>query len=270
MAFVDRFFNFNITIGQSGFGFNFGCFSMPKFFSGMPFTGCFNNLGCLTNFNFFSPNSWFQQYSNPMMLNSPSVFDIGSNFSLPTVGYTNMYNSYGLDNSWQNNFYGPNFDTFNFTADIKSSSSSNKKVKKIEDDKNFTYNNDKDIYATKNAGEIKQLTSEMQTRTKKLIAYANSQGYDVEIISGYRSQAEQDQLRKKYEAQGQMNRAAKISPHTSRKAIDIRVYKNGKKCEAGYDLLGQYAVNELGMRWGGYFKNWMVEKWHFDYGWRNA
>ena len=116
MAFVDRFLNFNITIGQSGFGFNFGCFSMPKFFSGMPFTGCFNNLGCLTNFNYFSPNSWFQQYSNPMMLNSPSVFDIGSNFSLPTVGYTNMYNSYGLDNSWQNNFYGPNFDTFNFTA----------------------------------------------------------------------------------------------------------------------------------------------------------
>jgi hypothetical protein len=92
----------------------------------------------------------------------------------------------------------------------------------------------------------------------------------VKINSGYRSQAEQDKLRADYEAKGKKNVAAKVSPHTSGKAIDIRVMKDGKRCEAGYDLLGEYAVSELGMRWGGNFKNWAVEKWHFDYGWRTA
>ncbi len=260
------FLNFNINIGQPRFGFNFGCFSMPNFFSGMPF---FNN------FNYFSPTSWFQQYSNPMMYSSPSVFGYMNNNPMPTFNQnSSVFMNYQTDfsNAWMQNstMQMPSFDTFNWTTNISSSSSSDKKTKDKDVDDNFTYNNEKDIYSTKNAEEIKQLTSDMQERTKKLIAYANSKGYDVEIISGYRSQAEQDKLRAKYEAQGQKKRAAKISPHTSGKAIDIRVYKNGKKCEAGYDLLGKYAVDELGMRWGGNFKNWMVEKWHFDYGWRTA
>lgn len=254
MAFFNCFLNFNINFTQPNFGFNFGCFSMPNFFSNMP----------LFNFPNFSTMPPFLQYPSPTNFNMPSVFS-GSSFNMPTMNFNSGFNM------WQTSPM-PMLDTFNWSSGsnkVQSSSTKSNSNNQVEEaGKNFTYNNNKDIYAKNNAAKMKKLTSGMQEKTKKLIAYANAKGYDVYILSGYRSQAEQDALRAKYEAQGQYNRAAKVSPHTSRKAIDIRVYKNGKRSDAGYNLLGKYAVKELGMRWGGNFKNWMVEKWHFDYGWR--
>ena len=208
---------------------------------------------------------FYQDYGNPIMFNTPNVFDCMKTFTPIFTNNNNFFTgSYQSDFnlSWQNNSCSmPRVYTPNKTTKTKPSLSNKK-----ETTNNYTYNNEKDIYATQNSQKIKQLNNEMQERTKKLIAYANLNGYDVEITSGYRSQEEQDRLIKKYTELGQPNRAAKISAHTSRKAIDIRVYKNGKRCEAGYDLLGKYAVDNLGMRWGGNFKS-VVEKWHFDYDW---
>jgi peptidoglycan L-alanyl-D-glutamate endopeptidase CwlK len=104
----------------------------------------------------------------------------------------------------------------------------------------------------------------MRERTEKLIAYAIENGYDVEIISGKRTQQEQEALRKKYA--NQPGRVAKRSAHVEGLAIDIRVYKNGTRDQKGYALLGDYAKSNLGMRWGGDFKTFR-EDWHFDYNW---
>ena len=111
---------------------------------------------------------------------------------------------------------------------------------------------------------MKNLTSEMQEKTKKLIAYANEKGYDVQISSGYRTQAEQNELKKKYA--NEPGRVADKSAHCEGKAIDIKVTKNGQESDAGYNLLGKYAKSELGMRWGGDFTSYR-ERWHFDYNW---
>ena len=104
----------------------------------------------------------------------------------------------------------------------------------------------------------------MQKQTQKLIAYANENGYDVQITSGYRSQEKQKQLQEQYK--DQPGRVAKRSAHCEGKAIDIRVTKDGVESDTGYSMLGQYAKSELNMRWGGDFSSFR-ERWHFDYGW---
>jgi uncharacterized protein YcbK (DUF882 family) len=129
---------------------------------------------------------------------------------------------------------------------------------------NYTYDNSNDKFADNNKNYLKNLNPEMRKRTEQLIAYANSNGYDVKITSGKRTSEEQKQLQKKYAKQP--GRVAKRSAHVAGKAIDIEVYKNGVKVDEGYNLLGNYAKNELGMRWGGDFKSYR-ERWHFDYGW---
>lgn len=141
MAFVNHFLNININFGQPRFGFNFGCFSMPNFFQNMPFFNCFNNFMPFNSFNSFSPNSW-QQYINPTMYNTPSVFTTGINYTPPSIDYTNTYNNYGLNNTWQTNFNGPNFDTFNYSTHINSTSNikSNQSLNKNKFSKKASYN----------------------------------------------------------------------------------------------------------------------------------
>ena len=104
----------------------------------------------------------------------------------------------------------------------------------------------------------------MQEKTKKLIAYANKNGYDVQIIDGYRTEAEQKELQNKY--QDEPGRVATNSAHCAGKAIDIKVTQNGQVSDSGYKLLGNYAKSQLGMRWGGDFSSYR-ERWHFDYDW---
>lgn len=268
MAYCNIFANLNINLSR--FNFNLGGFAMPNFFLNMPFF----------NLNNFSYTAGIQQYFN---VNMPSVFGSSTSFSPPQMNITNSFGGFNTGNNWQNSLAMPNFDLFNsfsswqmpyqttgfdtfnfgnYSTNVFGSKNSSKKTHN-----NFTYNNTEDKYAQNNYSYMKNLTPEMQERTKKLIAYAISSGYDVEIISGYRTQEEQKQLCEKYK--NQPGRAAKNSAHTAGKAIDIRVYKNGQKCDAGYNLLGKYAVSELGMRWGGNFKSF-VEKWHFDYDWVKA
>ena len=110
MAFMNCFLNFNINFGQPRFGLNFGCFSMPNFFTNMPLFNCFNS---------FSPISWFQQYNNPMMFNSPSIFSSINTMPMPmpTSNFNNIFTEYNTSlNNWQTTDYSmPNFDTFDWT-----------------------------------------------------------------------------------------------------------------------------------------------------------
>lgn len=105
--------------------------------------------------------------------------------------------------------------------------------------------------------KISKLSQTMQEKTMKLLDYAKSQGMEVSITSGYRTESEQAELRRK-----KPNLAAKKSLHCQGKAIDIKI-KNGT--DADYKKLGDYAKS-LGMRWGGDFKNPCAERWHFDLG----
>lgn len=108
----------------------------------------------------------------------------------------------------------------------------------------------------KNGDKISKLTPKMQEKTMQLLDYAKSQGMNVTITSGYRTQAEQQELlrtRPQY--------AAKKSLHCEGKAIDIRI-ASGK--DEDYKKLGDYAKS-IGMRWGGDFSK-VKERWHFDLG----
>ena len=178
-----------------------------------------------------------------------------------------------INNSWANNYELPNLDTFtpstytpkeyDWASSMGLPSSNPPKKKKVQNH-SLAYNSKTDIYATQNAEYIKNLTNEMQERTKKLIAYANKNGYDVEISSGYRTEQRQKELQEEYK--NEPGRVAEKSAHCAGKAIDIKVSKNGQESEAGYNLLGKYAKSELGMRWGGDFTSYR-ERWHFDYDW---
>ncbi len=107
------------------------------------------------------------------------------------------------------------------------------------------------------AKKIMQLDPEMQQKTMQLLDYAKSQGMEVSITSGYRTKEEQKELQRT-----RPQYAAKDSPHTRGKAIDICI-ASGK--DSDYEKLAAYAKS-IGMRWGGDFS--VKERWHFDYNWR--
>lgn len=238
----------NINFAQPRF--TFGCFTMPNFFSNFSLFG----FGC-NGFNPFGQMSYFQPYYTPTSLQPPSVFGYMNN--LPPVNYnlnSNLNYMPNFNSCWGNyNIAPPQFDTFRLSGVMPEN-----KPKKV------TYDSSKDKNATANADYIEDLTSEMQERTKKLIAYANENGYDVQITSGYRTEEEQNALKEKYK--NESGRVANKSAHCEGKAIDIKVTKDGKESDAGYELLGEYAKNNLDMRWGGDFTSYR-ERWHFDYDW---
>ena len=108
----------------------------------------------------------------------------------------------------------------------------------------------------KNDEKIAKLDPQMQIKVKDLLEYAKSKGLNVTITSGYRTQAQQEELlrtRPEY--------AAKDSLHCKGKAIDISI-ANGT--DSDYKLLADYAKS-IGMRWGGDFSK-VKERWHFDMG----
>lgn len=218
----------------------------------------------MSYFSYFTKTELNFQFFNFWNFNFPSWnYNIGNSFS-PT--YPRTSNNYTIQNNVINNSYNR---TTTWTTGNKQDLKFNFSSLCFEPMDTFEQTQSFDIYSKTNENYIKNLTAEMQERTRKLISYANKNGYDVKITSGYRSQAHQDQLRAKYEAQGETKRAAKVSAHTYGKAIDISVYKDGKKCDEGYNLLGEYAKRELGMRWGGDFNSYR-EPWHFDYDWKKA
>ncbi|CDC19551.1 MAG: M15 family metallopeptidase [Candidatus Gastranaerophilaceae bacterium] len=113
-------------------------------------------------------------------------------------------------------------------------------------------------YGKKNGELISQLTPTMQEKTMQLLEYAKSQNLNIKITSGYRTPAEQAELRRK-----RPDVAATKSLHCEGKAVDLKII-NGTYND--YKKLGDYAKS-IGMRWGGDFKNPKPEEWHFDLGW---
>lgn len=204
------------------------------------------------NFNSFSAIPFFQNYNTLGGFPAPSIWNIAP----PQFGnITNTFSNIQVKdyNSWSNITPLSNWDTIEFSH-----------TPTRETKNNILYNSQKDINAAKNKTFIDNLNKDMQERTKKLIAYANQNGYDVEIISGYRTEEKQKELQEKYK--NETGRVAKNSAHCAGKAIDIKVTKNGCESNAGYNLLANYAKKELNMRWGGDFTTYR-ERWHFDYNW---
>ena len=276
MSFINHHFNINHCCNH-GFGNWFAPFSNFSFFN---FNMNFNFWGFRPNISPFGFNN-FIPYQNSWSVFNPSFNNSWNNSAYVQPQQQNYSMDFTSTPSWST-FSAPVMDTFtrstslpavNMTpiktsVEAKKTTSSNSTEPEIKLDKHINktvkYSNKSDINASINKDYLKNLTPEMQERTKKLIAYANEKGYDVEIVSGYRTQEKQKELQERYK--NQPGRVAKNSAHCAGKAIDIRVTKNGKESEAGYKLLGKYAKKELDMRWGGDFKSFR-ENWHFDYEW---
>lgn len=255
MAFMNCFLNFNINFAQPRFGFNFGCFSMPNFLQNMPL---------LNQFSYFSPTNWLQPYNNIGLTGAPSVFNIPTQ----NINYTNLSNTYNFNNSWQTNLASPCIDSFCYSTVHSPKPTSKRDSSANTSSKTYTYSSESDKYATNNASFLSNLTPRMREKTRSLIAYANSKGYDIRITSGKRTESQQQALIDKDEQNGTRYAAKSNSPHLSGIAIDIEVYKNGQKLENNASEIVSYAKTSLGMRWGGDFVNWTKEPWHFDL--RNA
>ena len=88
MAFYNSFLSFNMNFCQPMFGFNFGCFSMPNFFSACsPWS--FNNFGFNTfgfnnyGFNNFSLNNFVGECNTELCCLTSTVLNPAfSNFCL--------------------------------------------------------------------------------------------------------------------------------------------------------------------------------------------
>ena len=105
----------------------------------------------------------------------------------------------------------------------------------------------------------KHLTPKMKESLIKLNRYAKSKGIKISYNSTYRSTAEQRRLHEK-----DPKNAAKpgTSRHEQGRAVDIRVTGNKGK---NLKLLGKYWESlGKGHRWGGNFRTWKKEPWHFD------
>ena len=97
--------------------------------------------------------------------------------------------------------------------------------------------------------------------------YAKDKGWTIQITSGYRSTAEQKRLYDKWiedKNAGRKTVPVVAEPGTSRHEFGCAVdfYVNGGEGPEQKEL-GEYAVRELGLRWG---QNWSKdqEAWHFD------
>ncbi|MBR2526762.1 M15 family metallopeptidase [bacterium] len=120
-------------------------------------------------------------------------------------------------------------------------------------------------YGDANAKKLQQLTRETQIKVMQVMDYARSLGCEVSIISGKRTQAEQDALRVKYADQPGRVAPGNTSKHLTGKAVDLGFTKDGKRASHEiYAKIGQYAKS-IGMRWGGDFTA-CREEWHFDMG----
>ena len=120
-------------------------------------------------------------------------------------------------------------------------------------------------YGDANSKKLQQLTKETQIKVMQVMDYARSLGCEVSIISGKRTQAEQDALRVKYADQPGRVAPGNTSKHLTGRAVDLGFTKDGKRASHEvYQKIGQYAKS-IGMRWGGDFTA-CREEWHFDMG----
>ena len=111
----------------------------------------------------------------------------------------------------------------------------------------------------------KHLTPKFQRALIKLSKYAEEHG--IKISYGKRStwRSHQDQIDMKKE-RGHFAARPGHSPHEKGIAVDITtasVNGNTRSNRENQALLGRY-WESLGYRWGGHFKNFAKEPWHFD------
>lgn len=205
----------------------------------------------LNNFNwqkFGAVTSPVQSFSIMQPLFSSGIVQEDSGFGIP-------YNFDKIINDWDNQQALIQQWFFAILAKISSNPCINHKpAPKIESNiRPYDYSR-----YDNNAGKISRLDPKMQEKTMALLDYAKSKGLKVTITSGYRTQEEQEELQRT-----RPQFAAKKSLHCQGKAIDIGISGGS---DDDYALLGKYAVDNLGMRWGGNFKSTPKERWHFDMG----
>ena len=181
MAFYNSFLNFNMNFAQPGFGFNFGCFSMPNFFNSFsPWN--FNIFGFNnTGFNPYGFNNFSLSSFNQMPFSQ--VYPTTNSTSSVFTGFTN--------NTWQNlNTTMPSFDTFTKTPASTTSTQSNwassmnftnTKVEKNKTKKTFSYSSSNDIHATQNANFMKNLTKKQKSLEADLEIGYQINDYEIEL-----------------------------------------------------------------------------------------
>ena len=226
------------------------------------------------SFPFYKPiqqSNTYEDFESTLQRLSTSCpwLDNSYNTTQPIWGAQNMitpwFNPQQAIFPWFNNFSNYNLPypglTLERSSETSETSSTEKTGEKYDPKTSFRpYDYNK--YG-KNGNYIKELCPVMQEKVIALLDYAKKEGINLQIISGYRSYEEQKQLYEDYRRRGLTKRAAKpgTSPHEFGRAIDInrKILKNGE-----IQKLAKYAKETLHMRWGGDFKNWDTEQWHFD------
>lgn len=221
--------------------FNAALFTMNIFnnaFNTGSFSPADTSIFNFSNFNNnFDNNNIFSQFSQ--------IF--GTNFQMPSVQAPN-FNFQNIGTSFK----------FNFGSLLTSPAQNGNYTTTLQDV-------DYSKYGDANAKKLQQLTKETQIKVMQVMDYARSLGCEVSIISGRRTQAEQDALRVKYADQPGRVAPGNTSKHLTGRAVDLGFTKDGKRASHEiYQKIGEYAKS-IGMRWGGDFTA-CREEWHFDMG----
>ena len=219
----------------------------------------FQNINLFSTFNTnpFNSVNFVDSTFNTMPLFSFADCNIDSNYEFYSQLLRDANQRAKEIEDYNNQLFNSLIYSNSNTSDKSVITVQNKKNEKINNKNNnnfrpYNYNN----YAN-NADKIRLLDPQMQEKTMLLLDYAKSVGLEVTISSGYRTKERQAQLCKE-----KPHLAAKNSLHCQGKAIDISI-KNGT--DSDYKKLADYAKT-IGLRWGGDFKNFTRERWHFDMG----
>ena len=106
-----------------------------------------------------------------------------------------------------------------------------------------------------------ELHPELVKRIEQIMQVAKSEGYDIRVVSGYRSHAEQDKLY----AQGRTTKGKRVtnaragqSWHNFALAADLAPFIDGaiywEDKKFNWSLIGKWA-HEVGLEWGGNWKS---------------
>jgi hypothetical protein len=90
------------------------------------------------------------------------------------------------------------------------------------------------------------LDSEFAPKINAFVQYAREAGHDIQLSSGYRTQAEQDELRRS----GKGKMPAEKSLHSAGLAVDVNNFDN---LSASEKLAIREAAERAGLSWGGTF-----------------
>ncbi|MCQ2740336.1 MAG: M15 family metallopeptidase [bacterium] len=240
-----------------GMSWNFSFCNFPSLFTefNMSWTHPTFNFGNWSFDNIFSQNYTafeapiFPQYTSSM--NTDNFF--ASQIYMPTQ--TNYV-------PWQFDYKPQNVQRTNISS--KTDGTKNKKESiaiigsggELKDGTSVTVEGLDYSICGSSADEVKKLRPEMQNKVIQLFKYANNKGWDLSISSGFRTQAEQDNL----VANGAPAAKGNSSRHLYGCAVDLKI--NNDSHSPHFKELDEYAKS-IGMR-GGVHCNGIFEPWHFD------